>query len=288
MEDGNDANFRWVLERQKSDYTEIKKQARRYILGATSIVVILVGVWYRNDVSFKSKEELTTSLVEGGLIWQMGLLPSNYAYAFVESFSSVSAVFTGIGSAVFFISFSLAYKIEQVPGCQPTGNAKGLIDEDYKKVREWIDHNDKLIEKVEEARYYAMEFAKIGIILILLGAILYYLIYIAAILYFPLLFYAILYTFHKFHSVDPLKESKLRKAMGVVLIVVVLTRPIHFLQELTNYALSEEVLAITSLLILLFSLTYVRHDIYSQIRKCQEYLFYIVDETDEYIQRYRR
>lgn len=174
MDDDNDENLRWVLDRQKADNVEIKKQARRYIFGILSAFVVLTGVWYRSDGLLLSQDEMAIVLAQEGFFWQLGMFPSEYTSALIIPLSHLPAVFAGISGALLLLSLSAAYEIERAPDCQPTGNAKKLISENYDRVWDWICYNDDLIDKKEKVRIKSMETGRISITLLVISFGLYF------------------------------------------------------------------------------------------------------------------
>lgn len=261
MKSDKDENIRWVLDRQKEDNSEIKKQARRYIFGVLSALVVLIGAWYQSDGLLLSSEEMAIILAKEGVFWQSGLFSSEHASAFITPLNNLPAIFAGISGALLLFSLSAAYKIERAPDCQPTGNAQKLISEDYDRVWNWICYNDKLVDKKEEARIKSMEMGGISITLLILSFGLYFFLSHLLFVYFILLFYAVFYTFYKFHTIEYLKDSHMRKGVGVTLIFMLITRPIHLFQELTNYALSGKWFVFLSLICLIISLSYLWPDV---------------------------
>lgn len=261
MGDDNDENFRWVLERQKEDGAAIKNQARRYIIATSSVLAILIGIWYRETVLFKSRGEVATSLVEEGLFGQLGILSPRYANAFVESMYLTFIIFISIGFGLLAGSILAAYKIEKAPRCQPIGDAEALINKDYERIRGWIQDNDEFLKSYEKYRSLAIELVKFGLTLILFGGILYYMIQVSVVIFLTILLYSVIRFFNELHNTFSLENSLPRKLIGIIVIFYALTRPVLFLQELTNYSLTWQlyVLILPSIVIPLY---YVRSDIY--------------------------
>lgn len=236
--DGNDENYRWVLEQQQEDAAAIKKQARRYVLGMSSILVPLLGALLKRDILFNSPEEVAKSLIQKGLIGQTGILPPHYLNAFVESMYSTSFFFVALGFGMFVASFNAAYEIEKTPRCQPIGDAEALVNKDYNTVRKWIRNNDEFIESYEKFRSQSIELVKFGLALMIIGAVLYLTLQASIAFYLLILTYSVYYFFSEINSTFSHKSRFVRRMVGVPMVLFLLHRLVLFLQKLPNSPLS--------------------------------------------------
>lgn len=236
MSSDDEDNLRYILERQKEDSREMKKQSRNYILGVGSTAVLLIGVIYRFDIQLIVSTENTASrLSEIGLLWQLGLLTSSHAYALIEALQLIPGMLISFGIALLFISVRSVYQIEKAPGCQPIGNA-GIIQESKPWViREWIEKNDKLLELFEDIRMMATDLAQIGVILIFSGILMMVFLNRLIIIFFIILFATIFWVFTVIHSRWYIKDTSLQKGTGALLILIIGTAPLSYYQTLTNY-----------------------------------------------------
>lgn len=288
MGDGDDENLRWILERQKSDYTETKKQARRYILALFSAIIILLGIAFRSYSSFKSREELANNLIDQGLLWKTGFLSHNSAEAFVNSFIPIPAIFAGFGSTFIFFSIRLFYSIEQSSGCQPTGNAEALLKGEYETVREWIKNNDKLVKSNEEQRNAAMDLGLLGISLILLAILQRIFMDTLVLMFFLMLFYSVFHLVYSMRNDERLHESKLEKGIIFVLLFLLANRPVAFFQEYTGYGLSGEILSISFAISLFVPLAYIWDDLCLYLDKMYERIKKRTAIINEYVRSFRK
>lgn len=261
IEGNNDENLRWILDRQKNDNTEMKKQARRYILSILSALVVLIGIWYSTDDLLPSQDAVATSLTEYGVFWQLDLLPPDYATAFVNSFYIVPLTFTAIGASFLFISIGIAYLIDQSPSCKPAGSAIDLLNDEREAVLDWIEYNDELIESNELRRTWSMSMGRIGTVLVIMGFFLITLLTFTAFLYILFVIYATLYLFNYINNTEYLKDSLLGITLPFLIIFLLLTRVVNVYQEITGYSSSPLSTTILLVICIIIPLLYVRKEI---------------------------
>ena len=161
-------DLKWALDRQKSDYSAIQKQVRRYLILLVTVAVVRGLAWYQGG-NLLPDPFLSTSLATNGFFWQLDIAGPRSAEFVTQTVRRLAVVPSVLGFALLAWSLYDAFSIERAPRCLPLGNAESVLSDSVEEPNNWVEENDTLLSELEERRERVLALATKGTWLLLLS-----------------------------------------------------------------------------------------------------------------------
>lgn len=226
--------LRWAIDRQKSDYSEMRNQLRKYLIGVLSVAIGGGAAWYRTDIGNLFQPE-PKSLKQFGLLWQMNLLPSDSAAFFVDVLEGFAWTIGTMGVVFVFLSLTCIYTLESASRCVPVSNFSVVSEGEISQLENWVEENDDILVSMETARTMTLRFGKHGVVLILISLFTLLMADEIIIISFMLAMYGFVVIFSILEKDEVVAGTRFRAAIGGIIIFLSLMEPFSTFQDVYGY-----------------------------------------------------
>ena len=151
----------WILDRQNSDYADIRGQLRRYLIVALPIGAT-AGLSYFLSGLPSFLEASPDYLSQWGVLWQLGIMPSKSASLFTGIANRYGSTLITIGAVLLLSCLRGIYEVEKFEGCRPVDSIGGILEADVSTVHEWIDENDDSLRQINSVRSIVLQTGEQG------------------------------------------------------------------------------------------------------------------------------
>ena len=258
------ASLQWAIDRQKSDYQDIRKQLRRYFVVIITVIFVRGFTFLRGDQGLLGVNE-STSLAEDGVLWQTNTLPPVAGPPITEALLQFSALFSAIGGVLVLVSLEAVVRIETTEGCSPVRDTQNIIYKNVRQFETWVTENDEVLANAVQARDNTLRIGRHGVVLLIATYLLQVLATSLLIGALIILAYLIQKCYFMFKIDATLHRTRINKVYYTMFIVFMFTQPIYVYREIYgDLSYWQSLLPILVSLILV--VYYLRSDIISFIK----------------------
>lgn len=225
------ASLRWAIDRQKSDYQDIRKQLRRYFVVIVTVIFVRGFTFLRGGQGLLGVNE-STSLAEDGVLWQTNTLPPSAAPPITEALLQFSALFSAIGGVLVLISLEAVVLIERTDGCYPIRDTQKIIYKNISQFETWVTENDETLANAVQAKDNTFRIGRHGVTLLVATYLLQIMANRLVVGALIILAYLIQKCYFMFKMDTALHETRISKIYYVTLIVFIFTQPLYIYREI--------------------------------------------------------